>query len=593
MSAGSLDAAWAGLAQQIAWADQFWIGWVFAEPGPDEATLRARAAAAVAENGQALLDLPIHDEASLRAALESFGEASARLSWARLRASGEEGARLWSALHLRLNERRATVRQNSPGGLVLVAPLALKAAARDAAPDLWSARSLLLEVAPRPSPAAEAPRGALRMSLPPLRAHEAGLFMAGGGRAAATRALLDEALRALEDGHPAVAYDRAMAALQGAEAPADAALAALRAAEAQTAQGRSGSARALLERAVSEAREAPAPTLAWSALIRLSLLRERSGELDGAEAAAAEARSWAQRVPEPAEALRRGALAAQQQGEVAAKRGDLGVAARHLSAAIEMGRAYLAQVGPAPGALGPLANALGVLSAVERDRGALAAALMLAEEAVAVSRQRRPRAPAAPELIGVQVDALIALSRAQLAQGSPSGARAAVEAAVQLARRAPPADRAPMLGASLWHLANVHRAAHAWDLSRNASLEAIEVYREAIQDAPEGAAQDLRLELAEALHLLSIAALDEAVALQRELGGDVTEMPELVTDLAETLTQRARLALEAGEASAAQTAAVEALSLGEAWAARAEEAAAWAAEAADAQRPAGPAEPAA
>ena len=30
--------------------------------------------AAVAENGHALLDLPIHDEASLRAALESFGE---------------------------------------------------------------------------------------------------------------------------------------------------------------------------------------------------------------------------------------------------------------------------------------------------------------------------------------------------------------------------------------------------------------------------------------------------------------------------------------------------------------------------------------
>jgi hypothetical protein len=554
-----LDAAWRELAQQIDWSDQFWLGWLFVEAGPDEAALRQRTAAAVAAQGQALVDLPIDHDASLRAALESFGEASPRLSWARLRAAGDEGARLWSWLHLRLNERRELVRRNSPGGLVLVGPPALKIAARDAAPDLWSARSLLIELAPRPAPIDEAAPVPPRLSLPHLQAHEAGLFTAGGGRSAAVRALLDDALRALEAGKADEAYTRADDALRKASAPADAALAALRAAEALTVQGRADEALPLLERSAAEAREALAPTLAWAALIRLANQHHRAGATAPAAAAAAEARSWAARVPDPDEALRRGALTSQLQGEIAAQQGALDVAARHLGAAVDEGRAYLARVGPVLGAVGPLANALSVLSAVERSRGALDAAVVAAQEAVKYAQKAKGGGLLGQARAAAERGALITLSRAQIARGGLTEAQRAAEQAVALARQVEAPDRPAALGEALWCLAEVHRAGHAWARAGAAAREAAEVYRAAMGRPGAGADLDLRWGCATALHLQSVAELAqgalttavnaaaEGVALCRGAHGPARAQRALATSLAQLCAAQ----LDAGQLTAA------------------------------------------
>src|SRR5439155_26283964 len=54
----------------------------------------------------------------------------------------------WDDFLLRVNERRDALRRHLKGGLVLAAPPDIKARARDAAPDLWSVRSLVLEIQP-------------------------------------------------------------------------------------------------------------------------------------------------------------------------------------------------------------------------------------------------------------------------------------------------------------------------------------------------------------------------------------------------------------------------------------------------------------
>jgi len=54
----------------------------------------------------------------------------------------------WDDLFLRINERRDALRRHLSGGLVLAVPQEMKARARDAAPDLWSVRSLVIDLQP-------------------------------------------------------------------------------------------------------------------------------------------------------------------------------------------------------------------------------------------------------------------------------------------------------------------------------------------------------------------------------------------------------------------------------------------------------------
>jgi len=57
-------------------------------------------------------------------------------------------AEAWGELFLRSNERRDALRRHLKGGLVLVAPMAMKVLVREAAPDLWSVRSIVIELVP-------------------------------------------------------------------------------------------------------------------------------------------------------------------------------------------------------------------------------------------------------------------------------------------------------------------------------------------------------------------------------------------------------------------------------------------------------------
>ena len=54
----------------------------------------------------------------------------------------------WDRFFLRANKRRDSMRRHLGGGLILAAPPEVKPRARDAAPDLWSVRSLVLDLRP-------------------------------------------------------------------------------------------------------------------------------------------------------------------------------------------------------------------------------------------------------------------------------------------------------------------------------------------------------------------------------------------------------------------------------------------------------------
>ncbi len=84
----------------------------------------------------------------------------AELVWLEAVAGGAGWTEAWDDLLLRLNERRERLRKGLCGGLILVAPTALKARIREAAPDLWSIRALVLELSGRGAPAASDDRAA-------------------------------------------------------------------------------------------------------------------------------------------------------------------------------------------------------------------------------------------------------------------------------------------------------------------------------------------------------------------------------------------------------------------------------------------------
>ncbi|RME24594.1 MAG: hypothetical protein D6798_10845, partial [Deltaproteobacteria bacterium] len=142
------EAAWQSLRQHVEWAEGFWLAWVFTDHPPTAEELRRRLAAASIHPMQ-VFDLQEQaDVARILRGLLADEPAPEGHVWVRCRETTGDSAGLrqaWTELHLRLNERREALRTRLRAGLILAGPRAWKADARDAAPDLWSIRSLVLE----------------------------------------------------------------------------------------------------------------------------------------------------------------------------------------------------------------------------------------------------------------------------------------------------------------------------------------------------------------------------------------------------------------------------------------------------------------
>lgn len=151
------EAEWQRLQRQLEFADGFWLGFVFSAASLAIAALRQRTERFFAEQRRPMRIVPLATPEAFRAVLPLlFEEDSATAGCVWIEVMGVDPSRAtdagsgpwtaaWDELLLRMNERRDALRRHLGGGLVLVAPPEMKPRTREAAPDLWSVRALVLE----------------------------------------------------------------------------------------------------------------------------------------------------------------------------------------------------------------------------------------------------------------------------------------------------------------------------------------------------------------------------------------------------------------------------------------------------------------
>lgn len=149
------ESEWRRLRRHLEWSVEHWLGFLFVTSPAVAGVFRDRLAAVLRQRARPLTVLHPATPAALEAAildlLRPAGEKSGCVWLEGLGSSRSAGQRAewsaaWGRLLLRLNEVRDRLRRTLPGaGVLLVARPEVKELARTAAPDLWSARSLVLE----------------------------------------------------------------------------------------------------------------------------------------------------------------------------------------------------------------------------------------------------------------------------------------------------------------------------------------------------------------------------------------------------------------------------------------------------------------
>lgn len=146
---------WGRFQAQLELAEGFWLGFVFAPSSPEAHILRRRVTSMLSEEGRSMHVLTPETPEALRGALPwllSPERKGASCAWVQALYVDSPGrdeqpwTAAWDELLLRGNERREALRRHLQGGLVFVAPLSIKPRLREAAPDLWAIRSLVVEL---------------------------------------------------------------------------------------------------------------------------------------------------------------------------------------------------------------------------------------------------------------------------------------------------------------------------------------------------------------------------------------------------------------------------------------------------------------
>ena len=148
----SAEDAWRTLSRAAELGAPGALGWVFCDDPRISAALRARLDAAT---DGVEVSPPLRDPSDVQTNLQWLqrDEPGWRgWRWVDVRDGSEDARRAWESLHLRLNSRREPLLRAVGAGLILVAPRAFKAVARESAPDLWSVRSFALDVEPPTRP---------------------------------------------------------------------------------------------------------------------------------------------------------------------------------------------------------------------------------------------------------------------------------------------------------------------------------------------------------------------------------------------------------------------------------------------------------
>lgn len=440
------ETAWQALRQHIEWAQGFWLGWVFTNHTPSVHELRRRTEALLHGVGRTTVVRQPRRPAELVDVLTWLIAGADGCDGCVIVAvvrSGEAWREVWDQFMLRLNERRELLRGKLPGGLLLFAPTSFKAPSREAAPDLWSIRSLVLDVAPVMSEG---------VSLAPMRRPEQATFegtdtevtlalqaVAAARAAGPIETEVDAEIRAARAlfavGRRDEGRMQATQAVERAVSPTAKARALETLAEIEDELDDSVAAERHYRTAIALDPEGASITTYWS-LCGLFMKRHALVEARVViQAGLALIRSRQERSKDLAEGLLDRSTGLERLGVVQAAEGDWSGAAVAVVEALALSRQYRAIVGDTPGALRAELMSLGRLGVVKHAQGDWSGAAEVHEGELLLCRRRR-------EMVGDTLEALrdesIALERlgvVKLAQEDFTDAEEAFVASLALSRQ--------------------------------------------------------------------------------------------------------------------------------------------------------------
>lgn len=409
------ESEWTRLHAQLKLTGGFWLGFLFTASPVSSRDLADRTAEFLRFRARSMLllrpEIPRDLTAVVRTLLDGEADEQGCVWVSAVRTDSSEGdagpwTRAWDDLLLRLNERRDALRRRLSGGLVLAAHTAVRARVRAAAPDLWSVRSLVLDLEATPELVDRAQRVAERTHGRDAVAREAdpdGLALAlaeatraeQSGKQGATRALADASNRLREQGKPPEARDWALRAMEAVQREQD-----------------------------------PDDRLRATALVALVRAAHEDGDPVSAYQYAGQALG-PNAFPDPRER----SMWLDLQGAVARDLARFSEARDAFEEALELSRRILQSYGDSPQALHDLSVTLNNVGTVRRELGELAEALDAFEESLELGRrilQSYGENPQALRNLSVTLDKVGEVLREQ---GELARARDAFVEALELRRR--------------------------------------------------------------------------------------------------------------------------------------------------------------
>jgi len=320
----------------------------------------------------------------------------------------------WDWLTLRLNERRDALRRRMAGPLIFAVHPEWKRRLRDAAPDLWSVRSLVLD----------------------LPGNE--------GRPATDHSnVSEEASKTADDPEHVTSVEEAQAALhrlEGMPSPDANALARLHMymASALLADHRASEATEHADKAVANARENTrirAQALTVAAHAKLREANDVSAALEHLQHATGVWRSILNRDGETPQTLRDLSLSLDEMGRIREAAGEMDAARAIYEESLAIDRGLTETVGETPQTLRALSVSLGRLGGIHEHAGETAAAKAVYEESLAIDRRLTEAFGETPEPLRDLSVSLERMGGVHEHAGETAAAKAVYEESLAIRRR--------------------------------------------------------------------------------------------------------------------------------------------------------------
>jgi tetratricopeptide (TPR) repeat protein len=148
---------WGRMQRVLEMSAGFWLGFVFSPAARDAFALQMLAEELTEAKGLSFVTFTPKEPQELATAYQFISSPSvehAGCIWVRsmrldsLLGESRPWQDAWDQLFLRINERRDLLRKRLKGGLVFAAPVDIKPRVRNAAPDFWSVRDLVIDLRP-------------------------------------------------------------------------------------------------------------------------------------------------------------------------------------------------------------------------------------------------------------------------------------------------------------------------------------------------------------------------------------------------------------------------------------------------------------